>query len=254
MSHNLKTSLNFGRSFISPAIAVVALIFVVLGCGSSTPPPSEYVGSWTGEDGTTMTIRASGSADYKSTNTTVDNGAITIDTGAKTLKIGFVGIGPSFTIDKPPSGNQMTLSGVVYKKGGSSDSKSDSSSPKAPSDDKVQSLVKNTMLDFSDAIKNDDFSSLISKSAKPFREQSSDEKMRENFKGFIDSKMNFSTVRNLTANFSKPPSVDTSGNFDVLIADGSFPTTPNKTKFVFKYINEDGDWKLIGINVDTTKD
>ncbi len=265
MDHKLKVRHpSSSRPVISSAIVFGALLLVVLGCGKSTPPPAEYVGSWTGEDGSTMAIRADGSADYKSGGTTVSNGGIVVDAAAKTLKITFAGIGPSFTIDKPPSGDRMTLSGVVYKKGGggsdskpdksTSDTKSDPSSLKAPSDDKVQRLVKDTLLDFNDAIQDDDFSDLLAKSSKPFKEQSSQEKMHDNFKGFIDAKINFAAVKNLTASFNKPPSVEHMNGLDVLIADGSFPTTPNKTKFVFKYVNEDGEWKLVGINVDTTKD
>ena len=265
MSHNPQTFLNFGRSFLSPAIAVAALIVVVLGCGTATPPPAEYVGAWTGEDGTTMTLRANGYADYRSANTTVDNGALMVDTAAKTMKIGFVGIGPKFTIDKPPTGNQMTLSGVVYLRSGSadsksdktsSDSKSDSPSIKPPSDDVVQNLVKDTMLEFADAVKKDDFSHMISIGAKPFREKATQEMLHQNFKGFLETKSNFdfSPIKKMTATFSKPPWIENGAFPNALVADGYFPTAPNKTKFVFTYLNEDGEWKLIGIQVDTHKD
>ena len=102
--------------------------------GSSTPPPSGYVGFWTGEDGSTITIRGDGGADYKSGGSSISGGSVTIDEGTKTLKISLAGFGPSYTIDKAPSGNQMTLSNVVYKKGvGSSDSKPDTSSKPSPS-------------------------------------------------------------------------------------------------------------------------
>lgn len=264
MTQNSKGMYKRGRSLYSLALVAGALLLVVLGCSKSTPPPSEYVGAWTGDDGTTMTIRANGSADYKSGNASVDNGGIVVDAAAKTLKITFAGIGPTFTIDKPPTGGQMTLSGVVFKKGGGSsdtksdkspsDTKSEPSSAKAPSDDKLQSLVKETLLDFSNAIQDDDFSDLLNKSSKPLKEQATQEKMHDNFKAFIDAKTDFSSVKNMTATFNKPPSVERVNDRDLLVANGYFPTKPNKTKFTFKYLNEDGDWKLAGINVDTTKD
>lgn len=253
-----------GRPVVTLALTSAALFLVVLGCGEAKPPPAEYVGQWTGDDGTTITIRSNGTADYRSGGTSVSNGKLVIDDAAKTFKIGFVGLGPSYTLDKPPSGGEMTLSGVRFKKGGDSsdvrsdkkvsDSDSDPPSAKAPPDEKVQSLVKNTLLDFSDAVQKDDFSDLLARSSRPFKDSASQEKMRENFKDFIISKANFASVKDLTATFNQPPSIKRSNDYDMLVADGYFPTKPNKTKFVFKYIDEDGDWKLIGINVDTTKD
>lgn len=91
------------------------LVFIALACGSKTPPPSAYVGPWQGADGSTITIRGDGSGDYKSGGTSVSGGSVTIDENAKTMKIAFAGMGPSFTIDKAPSAGQMTLSGVVYR-------------------------------------------------------------------------------------------------------------------------------------------
>src|SRR4051794_3778319 len=111
-----------GKNAVASLLLVFGLLFVMgFVCGgSSTPPPAAYVGAWTADDGTTMDIRSDGSASYKSANASVDGGGLVVDESAKTLKITFAGLGPTFTIDKAPSGDQMTLSGVVYKKGGSS--------------------------------------------------------------------------------------------------------------------------------------
>lgn len=103
-------------------IGLLALVIAGLACGSSTPPPPQYVGVWTGADGALITIRADGGADYKSGGTSVTGGSVTIDEAAKTLKIGLAGLGPTFKIDKAPSGNEMTLDGNLYKKGGGSSS------------------------------------------------------------------------------------------------------------------------------------
>jgi hypothetical protein len=109
------------------------LVFIGLACGSKTPPPPQYVGVWSGEDGTLITIRGDGSGDYKSGGSSVSGGSVTIDEAAKTLKVTLATMGPSYTIDKPPSGNQMTLSGVVFRKGGGSDTKSDTKPDKTAS-------------------------------------------------------------------------------------------------------------------------
>src|SRR5438874_12714987 len=113
----------FGSAAITSLLLVFGIFFVLgFACGGgSKPAPPEYVGAWTGDDGSTIAIRADGSGDYKLGATSISGGSADIDPSAKTLSIKFASLGPSFTIDKPPSGNQMTLSGVVYKKAGSSD-------------------------------------------------------------------------------------------------------------------------------------
>ena len=78
-------------SSLSLFLALGILLIVGLGCGSSTPAPPAYVGFWQGEDGSTITIRADGGADYKSGGTSVTGGGVTVDEGAKTLKISMAG-------------------------------------------------------------------------------------------------------------------------------------------------------------------
>ena len=96
--------------------AAMLVIAAGLGCGSNTPPPSQYVGNWSGDDGTTIAIRADGSADYRSGSSHITGGGVVIDEAEKTLKITFAGMGPKYKIEKGPSETQMTLDGVVFKK------------------------------------------------------------------------------------------------------------------------------------------
>src|ERR1700752_3370914 len=114
-------------------LAVGILVAICLACGSKTPPPTQYVGSWTGADGTEITIRMDGSGDYKSGNSSVSGGTVGIQQSGKSLKITMLTRGPTFTIDKPPSGDEMTLSGVVFRKGGGSGTKTDTTSKKMTS-------------------------------------------------------------------------------------------------------------------------
>ena len=106
-----------GKNSITLFLALSALMFVALACGKTTPPPQQYVGAWTGGDGTTLAIRADGSGDYKSGNSSVTNGSVTVDESAKTLKISMAGMGPTYKIEKAPTDTEMTLDGVVFKKG-----------------------------------------------------------------------------------------------------------------------------------------
>ena len=110
----------FGKDLrLTAFLAVGLLIFVGLGCfgagrsGSSAPVPEAYFGSWTGQDGSTLTIRGDGKGDYKSGGTTVNGGTVGIDDAKKELSITFIGIGPTMKIDSPPSGRVNATLRVV---------------------------------------------------------------------------------------------------------------------------------------------
>ncbi|MGE3466287.1 MAG: hypothetical protein AB7J13_05080 [Pyrinomonadaceae bacterium] len=241
-------------------VATVALMVAGLACGSKTPPPPEYVGVWTSGDGATITIRSDGGADYKSGGTSVSGGSAVIDGSAKTLKISLASLGPTFKIDKAPTGNEMTLDGIVFKKsGGGSDNDSDSRSgdvkPEIPSEEKLQTLVKTTFLDFGDAVQSEDFSDFHNKVAKVWRDDSSPDKLAEAFKTFVDKKDDYNFKRAVTpmdATFTPEPKLDKVGGLDALIVKGYYPTKPQRANFELKYVMDDGSWKLIGINIRTT--
>lgn len=250
----------------NPAASILlvlgSLLLVVIACGSKTPPPAQYVGVWTSGDGSTITIYSDGSGDYKSGNSSVSGGSVVVDEAAKTLKISLAGLGPTFKVEKAPDGGQMTLDGIVFKKSGggstSSDSKSDSksSSSKAevPSSDKLQTLVKTTFLDFSDAVQSEDFTDFHKKVAKVWQEQSSPDEMADAFKAFVDNKANYNfkkAVSPLDATFTPAPSIEQVSGMDALVVKGYYPTTPLRANFELKYTMEDGNWKLIGINIKT---
>lgn len=250
---------------INIAIAICAMLIVGLACGSNTPPPPAYVGVWVSGDGATITIRSDGSADYKSGGTSVSGGGAVIDEAAKTLKISLASLGPTFKIDKPPTATEMTLDGIVFKKSGGGSSSSNSSSttsdtknakPEVPSNDKLQPLVKSTFNDFSDAVQKGDFTDFHKKAAKVWRDESSPEKMADAFESFVDNKDDFNfkpAIAALDATFDPAPSFDKVAGVDALVLKGYYPTKPSRANFELEYTMEDGSWKLIGINVKTTK-
>ncbi len=237
--------------------ALSALLIVGLACGSKTPPPPEYVGAWTSNDGTSITIRNDGSADYKSGSSSVSGGSAVVDEAAKTLKISLAGLGPTFKIDKAPSGNEMTLDGVVFKKsGGGSDTKSSNEKPEIPSEEKLQTLVKTTFLDFGDAVQSSDFSDFHKKSASVWRDEFSPEQMLKAFQVFVDNKEDYDfkkAVSPLDATFTPAPAIEKIRGLDALVVKGYYPTKPQQANFELKYVIDDGTWKLIGINIKTGK-
>ena len=262
----MKASINrarVGRNAMVSLLLVSGILFLVgFACSSTKPAPSEYVGAWTGDDGSTITIRGDGSGDYKSGGTSVTNGSVEINEADKTLGIKFVGMGPSFKIDKAPSGNQMTLDGVVYKKGGSSDSKpdtssssksSDTSTGSAPSTSEVEALVKASFRDFAAAVDDEDFSDFRANTSSRFQGSNSSDQLKSTFSVFIDKKdqvlPSLRDIQTRSASFSSAPSTGTEDGVKVLTADGEFPSKPAPTKFETKYEWEKSEWKVFKFKV-----
>lgn len=236
-------------------LAVAALLAVGLACNTNKKPaPAEYVGVWVAPDGAKITIMSDGGADYISGNgsTKVTGGAFEMAEDGKSFKVGFMGVGPNFVIDKAPSGGQMTLDGIVYKNmNGSTSTSSSNEKPEIPSKEKLQTLVKTTFLDFGDAVQTEDFSDFQKKVAKVWRDTVTPEKMEDAFKTFIDNKANYDFKRVITpldAVFSPEPKIENFKGLDALIVKGKYETKP-VTNFDFKYIMDDGSWKLIDIRV-----
>lgn len=130
--------------------------------------------------------------------------------------------------------------------------KADASKYEIPSDDEMQDIVKTTMLDFDNALKEADFTDFYSKISRYWQKQTSPEKMKSSFQSFIDGKADLSEIKSLKANFTSPPTVRHGSSLRILEVKGDYDTTPNKSTFELQYIPEGKEWKLFGINVVTT--
>ncbi|MBK8301874.1 MAG: hypothetical protein WBC19_13890 [Pyrinomonadaceae bacterium] len=238
----------------------IALLAIGLACGGGAPKAEdekqagpEFVGAWTSKDGSSITIRSDGSADYKIGGTSVTGGKALVSEKEKTLRVAMLGMGSPMKIDKAPANGEMTIDGVVYKKDGGSTSSSDTKL-EIPSNDKLQTLVKTTMLDFNDAIQSGDFSDFHKKTAKVWRDTSSPDEMKEAFKTMVDNKDSFDlkkAISSLDATFSPAPSIGKTADIDAILVKGSYPTKPKTLHFDLKYAMDDGTLKLVGINIST---
>ena len=248
------------RNLFTITLAIAAFLVVGIACGGSgsgsteneKPAGPDYVGVWTAADGSTITIRANGGADYKIGGTTVNGGSAMVDDKAKTLRVTMLGMGSPMKIDKAPANGEMTIDGLVYKRAGGSSTTSSDVKPEVPSKDKLQTLVKTSFLDFGDAVQGEDFSDFHKKTAKVWRDTSTPEKLDEAFKVFTEKKENYNfnkAVAPLDAEFSPEPKIENVQGMDALVVKGTYPTKPQKAFFEFKYVMDDGSWKLISIDV-----
>jgi len=246
------------HNFISLSITLIALLVVGLACGGGSKSTDEkqagpeFVGAWAAADGSSITIRSDGGADYKIGGSSVNGGSALVSENDKTLRVALLGMGSPMKIDKAPANGEMTIDGVVYKKSGGSSTSTSNVKPEIPSKDKLQTLVKTSFLEFGDAVQGEDFSDFHKKTAKVWRDTTTPDKLDEAFKVFIEKKeiYNFNkAVAPLDAEFSPEPKFETVQGMDALIVKGTYPTKPQKANFEFKYVMDDGSWKLIGIDV-----
>jgi hypothetical protein len=130
-----------------------------------------------------------------------------------------------------PVSNDTTTTKPTY-------TKSDASKGTLPSEAELQDMAKTTLLDFNDAVQQEDFSTFYSHICKPWQKQTTPEGLKTTFQGFIDKDISIASISGLDAQFSPEPTVGRE--------------SPNVTKFELNYIPEGKDWKLSKIVVDTT--
>lgn len=131
--------------------------------------------------------------------------------------------------------------------------KADASKAEMPSDDELQKKVKETLLEFNDAVQNDDFASFHETICEPWKKQVTAETLRDSFKAFVEKDVDISTIGSLDAKFSPEPEIGREVGYKTLKITGQYPTRPNQTKFEINYIPEGKEWKLSKIIVDTTQ-
>lgn len=259
-------------------LVLCAFAFVGLGCFGSgkskdaKPIPAAFLGDWTGADGSTLSIRGDGTGDYRSGSTKIEGGTAEINEADKTLSITFFGIGKTLKIDSPPSGDTMKLDGVNFKrKGGStvadttntpdSSKKTPTTTPatkanaakwEVPGDDEMKEMSRTALLDFNSAVQDGDFAEFHTKISKLWQKQTTPEKFNQAFSEFIDKKVDISNISSAEPEYSPAPSVMQDLGAKKLIAKGCYDVSPRPVGFTLKWIPEGKEWKLFGIEVDTT--
>lgn len=131
-------------------------------------------------------------------------------------------------------------------------SKADASTGKVPTDGQLQAMVKETLLDFNDSVRQEDFTEFHSKICKPWQKQTTPASLKSTFQSFITNNISIASIDPLEATFTSEPEVGREVGYKTLKLKGQYPTSPNVTKFELNYIPEGKDWKLSKIIVDTT--
>jgi hypothetical protein len=127
----------------------------------------------------------------------------------------------------------------------------DASKNEIPTAPEMQDIVKKTMLDFNDALQQEDFTDFHASVAKLWQKQTNPEKMKGNFQNFIDGEADFGNIRSMKATFTREGEITRALGVKTLETEGEYPTSPNATTFKLKYIAEKKEWKLVGLEVNT---
>ena len=116
-----------------------------------------------------------------------------------------------------------------------------------PDEEDVKALTDSSLTSFGRAVKKRDFSKFYEEIAGIWQKQTSPEKLEEAFKQFLDKNIDLpSVVKEMDPVFNHPAAVN---GDDVLVIKGYYPTKPSRVIFQLKYLEEEGDWKLVGIDV-----
>ncbi len=125
--------------------------------------------------------------------------------------------------------------------------------PEMPNDAAVQSLVKATTADFTDAVDKGDFGSLRDKASADFQSQFSNDALKTAFKDYTDHKdlivPILKSANGMTPTFAPATTIrEEKGNY-ILVVNGSYATEPAATGINYEYVWRDNAWKLLTIKL-----
>ena len=110
----------------------------------------------------------------------------------------------------------------------------------------LEALLKGSLMSLNDANLTGDYRVFHARLSEPFRRQVTPQQLKQSFREFHDKYVDIDIVCALVPVFDQPPHVDGEGK---LVVRGFFATEPTRVTFEMDFIPNDGEWKLIRINV-----
>ena len=116
-----------------------------------------------------------------------------------------------------------------------------------PEEAQLKSLAEKAIVSFGEGVKEKDFSQFYAGIANAWQKQTSPKKLAVAFEDFFDKDIDLpAAIKGLDPIFNHPAEINDEG---VLVSKGYYPTKPNRVVFQLKYLEEEGDWKLAGIDI-----
>ena len=119
-----------------------------------------------------------------------------------------------------------------------------------PSDDDQDIMIRSTLMTFNDANMTNNYAVMLARSSKQFQSQFTPDKLAASFDTFRKNKLFFEEVATADYDSSEKAAIDKEG---ALVLVGVFKTDELKVKYDLRFVQNDGAWKMIGLNVDATK-
>ncbi len=119
-----------------------------------------------------------------------------------------------------------------------------------PPEGELKTLTHRSMALLAAAVARNDFSEIHKEIASAWRRQMPLEEMQSSFHAFVDKKIPLTVVETSAPVFTGAASIDSDG---ILNVSGHYPTRPFRVNFELRFLNEESQWRLAGINV-TTKE
>ncbi len=117
-----------------------------------------------------------------------------------------------------------------------------------PSDEKLVELTQNTTLVFGESVNAKDMSKLYNASSKTWQKQITVDKLNRVFTSVFNTGLDFTILKGIKPVIDKK-SIENSGA--VIVLKGHYPTTPTTIYFEYSYVKESGEFKLLGVAVNT---
>jgi hypothetical protein len=115
-----------------------------------------------------------------------------------------------------------------------------------PGEAEVLRLIEASVLDFANAVNARDFTEFHANCAVSFQRQFSPERFAAAFRQFSDRGIDLTVLRGHEPELSEPPFINDDG---LLVAKGRYAVAPYSVPFELKYMFEDPEWKLFGIDL-----
>lgn len=119
-----------------------------------------------------------------------------------------------------------------------------------PPDDELRALVRDNLLRFNEAIREQSFDAFYDSVSSKWQDQLTKGQLQRAFQPFIDKRVDLSGLQHLDCTFDVSPEVGADGLLTVI---GDYATKPYKVHFSLKFFYELPVWKLFGVDVSLQK-
>ncbi len=123
--------------------------------------------------------------------------------------------------------------------------------PAMPDAHKIAILIRTTLIALNHANRTDNYTVLHELGSASFQEGNSPEALRDIFAEFRERDLDLGPITVINPQLFREPAFDERGRLRLT---GFFPSQPEQVNFDLAFERVDGDWRLFGIGVNTTRE